>query len=206
MTNNQLKQGLVPVQTKVAVIVGSLRKESINRRVAHALADLEPNGVSLEIVEIGQLPLYNEDLDGEGRVHEAWVAFRDRIKTYDAVLFVTPEYNRSVPGALKNAIDVGSRPYGKSVWNNKPAAIVSVSPGGIGGFGANHHLRQSLVFLNMPILQQPEAYIGNAGSLFRDDGGLAQDATREFFKTFIVAFTSWIGLVAATRRPGQAAA
>lgn len=190
--------------TKVAVIVGSLRKDSINRRVAHALADLAPEGLQLEIVEIGQLPLFNEDLDAEGKVPEAWRAFRDRMTGYDAVLFVTPEYNRSVPGVLKNAIDVGSRPYGKSVWNNKPAAVVSASPGAIGGFGANHHLRQSLVFLNMPILQQPEAYIGNAGSLFRDDGSLAKDATRDFFKSFMVAFASWIGLVAPARQPAAA--
>lgn len=206
MSDSQSNPSLTHELTKVAVIVGSLRKDSINRRVAHALADLAPDGVRLEIVEIGQLPLYNEDLDAEGRVPEAWVAFRGRFKTYDAVLFVTPEYNRSVPGVLKNAIDVGSRPYGKSVWNNKPAAVVSVSPGAIGGFGANHHLRQSLVFLNMPILQQPEAYIGNAGSLFREDGGLAKDATREFFKSFMAAFASWIDLVAAARRPGLVAA
>ena len=206
MSNSQLNPRIVPVQTKVAVIVGSLRKESINRRVALALADLAPNGVRLEIIEIGQLPLFDPDLDDEGRAPEAWIAFRDRIKTCDAVLFVTPEYNRSVPGVLKNAIDVGSRPYGKSVWNNKPAAVVSVSPGAIGGFGANHHLRQSLVFLNMPILQQPEAYVGNAGNLFGEDGGLAQDATREFLKTFMAAFASWIGLIASAPRTAKSAA
>ena len=206
MSNSQLNPRIVPVQTKVAVIVGSLRKESINRRVALALADLAPNGVRLEIIEIGQLPLFDPDLDDEGRAPEAWIAFRDRIETYDAVLFVTPEYNRSVPGVLKNAIDVGSRPYGKSVWNNKPAAVVSVSPGAIGGFGANHHLRQSLVFLNMPILQQPEAYVGNAGNLFGEDGGLAQDATREFLKTFMAAFASWIGLIASAPRTAKSAA
>ena len=98
----------------------------------------------------------------------------------DAVLFVTPEYNRSVPGGLKNAIDVGSRPYGQSVWSKKPCAVVSVSPGGIGGFGANHHLRQSLVFLDMPVLQQPEAYIGGAATLFAEDGSIASEGTRKF--------------------------
>lgn len=206
MFTSQSNRSSTPEPTKVAVVVGSLRKESINRRVARALADLAPEGLRLEIVEIGQLPLYDQDLDDEGRAPEAWIAFRDKIKTYDAVLFVTPEYNRSVPGVLKNAIDVGSRPYGKSVWNNKPAAVVSASPGAMGGFGANHHLRQMLVFLNMPILQQPEAYIGNAGSLFREDGGLAQEATREFFKTFMAAFASWIGLFASGRSPAQTAA
>ncbi len=102
-------------------------------------------------------------------------AFRERIKKADAVLFVTPEYNRGVPGVLKNAIDVGSRPYGKSAWDGKPAGVVSVSPGAIGGFGANHHLRQSLVFLNMPVLQQPEAYIGGANKLFDEADGKADE-------------------------------
>ena len=206
MSNSPSNSSLSREPTKVAVIVGSLRQDSINRRVAHALADLAPEGLRLEIVEIGQLPLYNEDLERDGKVPEAWRAFRDRIASYDAVLFVTPEYNRSVPGVLKNAIDVGSRPSGKSVWNNKPAAVVSASPGAIGGFGANHHLRQSLVFLNMPILQQPEAYIGSAGSLFQEDGSLAKDATRDFFKKFMAAFASWIGQVAPARRAGVAAA
>jgi chromate reductase len=141
---------------KIAVIVGSLRKDSLNRKAAEALAALAPAGVELEIVEIGDLPLYNEDLEAAG-APAAWERFRSQLKASDAVLFVTPEYNRSVPGALKNAIDVGSRPYGASVFSGRPAAVMSVSPGAIGGFGANHHLRQSLVFLDMPVLQQPEA-------------------------------------------------
>jgi len=176
----------------VAVLVGSLRKESLNRKMAHALAGLAAPGLKLEIVEIGDLPLYNEDLD-KGDVPAKWQAFRDRIRPFDAVLFVTPEYNRSVPGVLKNAIDVGSRPYGKSVWSGKPAAVVSVSPGAIGGFGANHHLRQSLVFLDMPALQQPEAYIGGAAKLFDDKGSLTNDGTRDFLKTFLQKFEAWIG-------------
>ena len=106
----------------------------------------------------------------------------------DAVLFVTPEYNRSVPGLLKNAIDVGSRPWGAAVWTGKPAAIVSTSPGALGGFGANHHLRQMLVFFDMALLQQPEAYVGNAAALFDHDGSLASENTEAFFKTFIEAF------------------
>ena len=206
MSNSPTTTGPTRQPAKVAVIVGSLRKDSINRRVANALIGLAPEGIRLEIVEIGQLPLYNEDLDAEGKVPEAWRAFRERMAGFDAVLFVTPEYNRSVPGVLKNAIDVGSRPAGKSIWNNKPAAVVSASPGAIGGFGANHHLRQSLVFLNMPILQQPEAYIGGAGTLFQDDGSLAKDATRDFFKKFMAAFGSWIALTAPAQRAGAAAA
>jgi chromate reductase len=177
--------------TNVATIVGSLRKESYNRKMAHALADLAAPGMKLEIVEIGDLPLYNEDLEKNSPPAQ-WLAFRDRIRPFDAVLFVTPEYNRSVPGVLKNAIDVGSRPYGKSVWSGKPAAVVSVSPGAIGGFGANHHLRQSLVFLDMPALQQPEAYIGGAAKLFDDKGNLTNDGTRDFLKSFLQKFATWI--------------
>ncbi len=176
--------------TTVAVIVGSLREASLNRLMANVLSGLAPEGLRLGIVEIGGLPLYNQDLDAAPPA--AWTAFRDAIRAADAVLFVTPEYNRSVPGALKNAIDVGSRPYGQSAWNGKPGAVVSVSPGAIGGFGANHHLRQSLVFLNVPVMQQPEAYIGNAAALFAQDGTLANDGTREFLKKFMAAFATWI--------------
>ena len=179
----------------VAVLVGSLRKASYNRRMAHALAALAPDTLHLDIVEIGQLPLYDQDLDDENRPPSHWRAFRERIKRADAVLFVTPEYNRSVPGCLKNAIDVGSRPYGQSAWNAKPAAVISVSPGAIGGFGANHHLRQSLVFLNMPVLQQPEAYVGNAAGLFADDGSVADESSRKFLTSFVAAFARWIELV-----------
>jgi chromate reductase len=114
------------------------------------------------------------------------------VRGADAVLFVTPEYNRSAPGGLKNAIDVGSRPYGHSVWSRKPCAVVSVSPGGIGGFGANHHLRQSLVFLDMPVLQQPEAYIGGAASLFAEDGSIANEGTRKFLTGLMASFADLI--------------
>jgi len=165
---------------QVAVIVGSLRKESFNRKVANALIELAPQEMSAEIPAIGQLPHYNQDDDDNGRPAAEWTTFRQRMAGFDAVLFVTPEYNRSVPGVLKNAIDVGSRPYGKSIWSGKPAAVISVSPGAIGGFGANHHLRQSLVFLDMPCLQQPEAYIGGAAKMFNDQGKLTSDDTRVF--------------------------
>jgi chromate reductase len=176
--------------SKIAVLVGSLRKESFNRKVAHALIDLAPSSLSFEIVEIGQLQLYNQDLD-EAPPAE-WAAFRQKIKGFDGVLFVTPEYNRSVPAALKNAIDVGSRPYGQSVWSGKPAAVISVSPGAIGGFGANHHLRQSLVFLDMPAMQQPEAYIGGVGKLLGEDGKLNNDTTKEILKKFAASFAAWV--------------
>lgn len=176
---------------KVAVIVGSLRKESVNRKAALELARLAPSNLDLEIVEIGDLPHYDEDVEADGPP-DAWTRFRAQLQASDAVLFVTPEYNRSVPGALKNAIDVGSRPYGSSSWGGKPAAIMTLSPGAIGGFGANHHLRQSLVFLDMPILQQPEAYVGGAFGLFDEAGRLKSQDTEAFFKTFIEAFAALI--------------
>jgi chromate reductase len=175
----------------VSVIVGSLRKGSYSRMVARALVELAPPSLECEFVEIGQLPLYNQDDDTENPT-AAWTAFRDRMRPANAVLFVTPEYNRSVPGVLKNAIDVGSRPYGKSIWQSKPAAIMSVSPGAIGAFGANHHLRQSLVFLDMPTLQQPEAYVGHANTLFNDAGQLTNDGTRGFFRKFMETFAVWV--------------
>jgi len=175
----------------VAVLVGSLRKESFTRKVAKTLIALAPPALKLEIVEIGTLPFYNQDLETENPPAE-WVAFRDRIRPADAVIFATPEYNRSVPAVLKNAIDVGSRPYGKSVFDKKPAGVVSVSPGAIGGFGANQHLRQSLVFLNMPPLQMPEAYIGGADKLFDENGKLTNNSTREFLSKYLQAFAAWI--------------
>ena len=175
----------------VVVLVGSLRKASFNRKIARAMQGIAAGGpLALELVEIGDLPLYNEDLEVD--VPESWARFRDRVRRADAVLFVTPEYNRSVPGVLKNAIDVGSRPYGKSVFSKKPAAVVSVTQGALGGFGANHHLRQSLVFLDMPPLQQPEAYIGGAAKLFDEHGALVNDATRDLLKKFLDAFARMI--------------
>ena len=175
---------------KVAVLIGSLRKESFNRKMAKALIAMAQPPLKLEIVEIGQLPLYNQDFDANPPPEVP--AFKQRIQDSDAVLFVTPEYNRSVPGLLKNAVDVGSRPYGKSAWNGKPTAVITVSPGAIGGLGANQALRHSFVFLNMPALQQPEAYIGNAAQLFNDKGELTNEATREFMGKFLQAFAQWI--------------
>ena len=174
----------------VVVLVGSLRKESLNRKMAIALRAMAPQSLKLEIVEIRDLPLYNQDLDANPP--PASTAFQERVRKADAVLFVTPEYNRSVPGALKNAIDVASRPKAESAWNGKPCAIVSVSPGAIGAFGANHHLRQSLVFLNVPVLQQPEAYVGGIDKAFDASGKLVDDAKRDFLQKYMQAFAAWV--------------
>jgi chromate reductase len=182
---------------KVAVLVGSLRRDSLNRKLATALIGLAPPQLELGIVEIGALPLYNQDHESEPP--PAVREFKQAIAAAQAALFVTPEYNRSVPGVLKNAIDHASRPYGQSAWAKKPAAVVTLSPGAIGGFGANHHLRQSLVFLDMPTMAQPEAYVGNGGKLFDADGGVTVPETREFLSKFMAAFADWIGRTAPRR-------
>jgi chromate reductase, NAD(P)H dehydrogenase (quinone) len=136
------------------------------------------------------LPIYNQD--GDENPPAAWTQFRERIKAADAVLPVTPEHNRSVPAALKNALDIGSRHYGHCAWSGMPGAVVSASPGAIGGFGANHHLRQSLVFLDIPAMAQPEAHLGGADKLFDASGKLANDGTRKFLQNFMNAFDAWI--------------
>lgn len=175
---------------KVAVLIGSLRRDSFSRKTARAIATLAPANLQFEQIPVGELPLYNEDLETQ-TPPTAWVEFRRKLAAADAMLFITPEYNRSVPAVLKNAIDVGSRPYGQSVFDGKPGAVVSVSIGAIGGFGANHHLRQSLAFLNVPVLQQ-EAYIGNTGSLFDEEGRLQNEGTEKFLQTFAAAFGKWV--------------
>jgi len=175
----------------VAVLVGSLRQASFSRKLAHALAALAPENLRLEIVEIGQLSIYNQD-DEDGQVPPAWLAFRQRVQAADAVLFVTPEYNRSIPAVLKNALDIGSRPHGHSVWAGKPGAVVSQSPGALGGFGANHHLRQVLVALNVPTLPQPEAYVAGVAALLDGEGRLVNEASRAFLGLFMRAFAAWV--------------
>ena len=175
---------------KIAVLVGSLRKDSYTRRVAHSLIELAPPGLALSIVELRDLPLYNED-DETDTPPPAFTQFREAIRAADGILFCTPEYNRSVPGALKNAIDVGSRPYGKAAFADKPCAIVSVSPGALGGFGANHHLRQMLPFLNMPTMPAPEAYVGGVAAKY-EGGQLVDEASHAFFQKFMVAVQAWV--------------
>lgn len=175
----------------VVVLVGSLRKASINLKLAKVLQAIAPAGLRLDILPIGDLPLYNQDLDTEAPP-STWVAFRDRVHRSDAVLFVTPEYNRSLPAALKNAVEVGSRPYGKSVWENKPGAVTGASPGLLGGSAAALHLRQVLVNVNVAVLPQPEVYLSGADKLIDEAGSFSNDGTKAFLGTFLSAFGAWI--------------
>ncbi|QLC72664.1 NAD(P)H-dependent oxidoreductase [Pseudomonas sp. LPB0260] len=181
---------------RVAVLVGSLRKASINRRLALALAELAPATLQLELVEIGDLPLYNEDIDGD-QPPQTYSAFRSKLKAADAVLFVTPEYNRSIPAPMKNAIDVASRPRGQCGFSGKPGAVLSASPGKVGGFGANQHLRQAMVSLDVRLMLVPEAYLGGAGSFFGEDHRLDADI-QALLQKFIDAFAQWVQRHSAT--------
>lgn len=176
---------------RVAVLVGSLRKQSFNKKLADALTALAPSGLALEQVEIGDLPLYNQDLDTDAPP-PSWTRFREAVKGADAVLFVTPEYNRSMTGALKNAIDVGSRPWGKSVWGGKPAAVITASPGALGGYGANHHVRQSLAALNVPLLPSPELYLNGIGEAFDEQGALKDGKLKDLVSGALGKFADWI--------------
>ncbi|MDJ1506652.1 NAD(P)H-dependent oxidoreductase [Xanthocytophaga agilis] len=178
-------------QYKVGIIVGSLRKDSLSLKMANCIRNSSSSNLNLRLIAIDQLPLYNEDLETD-MPPESWQLFRAQVRQVDAILFVTPEYNRSVPAVLKNAIDVGSAPHGQNVFENKPAGIISLSPGKMGAFGANHHLRQSLVFLNMPVMQQPEAYIANSQELFDANGMIKVEKTSTFIVKFMLSFESWI--------------
>ncbi len=176
---------------KIAVIVGSIRQNSFSQSVANNLVELLPEGYEAKFIKINDLPLYSQDYDA-GNTPEQYWRFRDQVKATDAVIFVTPEHNRSYPAALKNALDVGSRPYGQSAWNGKPALVVSQSPGNLSGFGANHHLRQTLTFLNMPTLQQPEAYIAHTHQLLNEDGKITDESTLGFLQSVVNSFVELV--------------
>ena len=176
---------------RVAVLVGSLRKEAFTRRLANALISMQPDSLDMQVVEIGNLPLYNQDLETDSPP-AAWTQYRQQLAACEAVLFVTPEYNRGMPGALKNAIDVGTRPYGKGAINGKPCAVASNSPGALGGFGANHQVRQVVVFPDMPMMQMPELYVGHVDKMVDASGKPTSDGTRELFAKFLEAFAAWI--------------
>jgi chromate reductase len=183
---------------KIAIIVGSLREGSLNRKMARAICAIRDDNLDCSMIEIGDLPLYNQDLDNDPP--QQWTRFRDQVRPADGVLFVSPEYNRGIPGVLKNAIDVGSRPYGQSVFDKKPAAIVTVSPGSIGGFGANHQIRQTCVFLNMPVMQQPEAYLGQVNDdSFGPNGELKDGPLKELVTKVAHAFHDWVDMIHRSR-------
>ena len=184
---------------KIAIIVGSLRKDSIYRKVARSICGLRCDNLDCSMIEIGDLPLYNQDLDSNPP--EQWTRFRGQVAASDGVLFCSPEYNRGIPGVLKNAIDVGSRPYGQSVFDKKPAAIVTASPGSIGGFGSNHQIRQAAVFLNMPVMQQPEAYLGHVTEdSFDADGCLKEGPLKELVTKLAHAFHDWVNAILRARQ------
>jgi len=185
---------------KIAIIVGSLRKDSFNRRIARSICAIRGDNLDCAMIEIGDLPLYNQDFDSLAEQPAQYTRFRDQVRPVDGVLFVSPEYNRGIPGVLKNAIDVGSRPYGQSIWNAKPAAIVTASPGAIGGFGSNHQIRQACVFLNMPVMQQPEAYLGHVNDdSFDADGCLKDGPLKELVAKLAHAFHDWVDMIHRSR-------
>lgn len=177
---------------RIGVLVGSLRKESFSKKLLKTLKEVTPDSIELENVEIGNLPLYNQDYDDEGNPPSEYTNFRENMKKYDGFLFITPEYNRTMPAVIKNALDVGSRPYGDSIWDGKPGAVISVSPGALGGFGANHQIRQALVFLNVPAMQQPEAYIGNIADLMDESGTIKDESTLGYLETIMKSFAEWV--------------
>jgi len=184
---------------RIAILVGSLRKASINRGIARSICAIRNDNLDCSMIEIGDLPLYNQDLDTNPP--EQWTRFRQQVGAADGVLFCSPEYNRGVPGVLKNAIDVGSRPYGQSVFDKKPAAIVTASPGSIGGFGSNHQIRQAAVFLNMPVMQQPEAYLGHVSDdSFDADGCLKDGPLKDLVTVLAHAFAGWVETIIRSRQ------
>ncbi len=181
---------MINLTKRIGFIVGSTRKGSLTRLFADKLAELFPDDFEIVFPEIGQLEMYEQDLDDEGQTPESWTAFREEVKGLDGVMFVTPEYNRSIPPVLKNALDIASRPYGENAWNDKPGAIVSVSPGAVSGFGANHHLRQVLTFLNVHAMAQPEAYLGSVLNFINEDGTIKED-TIKFLQVIVDAYVAW---------------
>ena len=176
---------------KVGLIVGSLRKGAFTRLMAHALPELAPPSMEFFDIDIGDLPLYNEDLETSSPPAQ-WTRFRQQVYSADGILFVTPEHNRSIPGALKNALDVGSRPWGKSSWDGKPAGVISQSPGALGGMAAAHHLRQVMLAVNLAAMPHPEAYIPAVAELFDSTGRLQNPQTREFMTGYLQAFAAWL--------------
>ena len=177
-------------QFQIGVVVGSLRRDSFNRKLADGLVRLGPADFSFKHLQIDDLPFYNQDDDANQA--PSVKRLKSEIAACQGILFVTPEYNRSMPGVFKNALDIASRPLAVNAWDGKPGAIASVSPGAAGAFGATHHLRQSLIGLNVAAMPQPEVYLGHASDLFAADGSIANERTRGYVAKFLVAFSTWI--------------
>jgi chromate reductase, NAD(P)H dehydrogenase (quinone) len=174
----------------IVTIAGSLRKDSFSLKIANALAKLAPASLKLEVVTLTGISFFNQDL--EGAPPADWLAFREKIQKSDGVLFITPEYNRAIPGVLKNAIDVASRPYGKSSFNGKPVGIVSNSPGPLGGVSAAKTLQNILPGIAGPIMQQPEIYLNAVGDAFDADGNLVKDSLKTVLQSYIDAFAAHV--------------
>jgi chromate reductase, NAD(P)H dehydrogenase (quinone) len=174
----------------IATIVGSLRKESFTLKIANALAKLAPDTLKLNVITLNDLSFFNQDL--EAAPPADWLAFRDKLQKSNGILFVTPEYNRSIPGVLKNAIDVGSRPPGKSSFMGKPIGIVSASPGPLGGVSAAKHLQNILPGISGPILGQPEIYLNGVGDAFDEKGNLVKEALQKVLQQYLTAFAAFV--------------
>ncbi len=181
------------MEKTIGLLVGSLRKESFSGKIARALLEMTPPGFAFKVVSLADLPIYNADFDTDGQPPASYTAFREEASRVDGLIFITPEYNRSVPAVLKNALDIGSRPVGKNVWKGKPAMVISHSPGSYGGFGANHHLRQCLVPLNVPAMPAPELYLAKIAESFDESGMIKDGATKELLKKGVDAYVEWCG-------------
>lgn len=180
------------MQRNVGLIVGSLRKGAYSKMMAKAVKELAPPSLVFTDIPIGDLPLYNQDLETDSPP-PAWTTFRKQVGQTDGVLFITPEYNRGMPGSLKNAIDVGSRPWGHSVWKHKPTAVISVTPGALGAMAAHQQLRVTMSILESPTLPGPEVYIPGAAGLFDEQGNLTNEDTKKILSTLLQGFETWIG-------------
>src|SRR5215472_15593364 len=172
----------------IVTIAGSLRKESFSLKVANALAKLAPASLKLDVTTLGGISFFNQDL--EAAPPADWLAFREKVQKSDGVIFVTPEYNRSIPGVLKNAIDVASRPYGKSSFNGRPVGIISNSPGPLGGVSAAKHLQNILPGIAGPIMQQPETYLNAVGDAFDPSGDCSKETLKTVLQQYLNAFAA----------------
>lgn len=180
---------------QIGILIGSLRRESYCRAIANYIMSVAPTGLSIKEIPLGELSMFNQDYDDDGTTPTAWKVFREEIRQLDGVLFITPEYNRSMPAVLKNALDIASRPYGQSVWAGKAGGIISVSPGHVGGFGANQHLRQPMGFLDIRLMQQPEAYVCDVTTALDDKNNVVKESTQQSLQNYLQAFKKWVTII-----------